>query len=192
MPGVAVCARDGIGDGQPSSSGEQAMINVFEALADVVRLAAIQVLLAREWLESGVAYNPVSAGVAIEPLSGLSPAEGEGSDSPHEAGRCLGPDPLRCATIGASPTTDASAAFRVARIATISPSAGGGHPRWHVHERLISVRFFAGPKRRRGGSTQGAWRGGRGRRPMGWRTRRLWSRCSPNARSRGSCLAERI
>ena len=69
MPGVAVCARDGIGDGQPSSSGEHAMINVFEALADVVRLAAMQVLLAREWLESGVAYNPVSVGVAIDPYA---------------------------------------------------------------------------------------------------------------------------
>ena len=45
------------------------MINVFEALADVVRLAAMQVLLAREWLESGVAYNPVSAGVAIDPYA---------------------------------------------------------------------------------------------------------------------------
>ena len=29
----------------------------------------MQVLLAREWLESGVAYNPVSAGVAIDPYA---------------------------------------------------------------------------------------------------------------------------
>ena len=45
------------------------MINALEALSSLVRPVAMQVLLARERLESGVAYNPVSEEVARDPYA---------------------------------------------------------------------------------------------------------------------------
>ena len=45
------------------------MINALDAVSNVVRPVAMQVLLARERLESGVAYNPVSQEVARDPYA---------------------------------------------------------------------------------------------------------------------------
>ncbi|MDE0059302.1 MAG: cytochrome P450 [Defluviicoccus sp.] len=45
------------------------MINAWEAAANLVKSVAMQVLLARERLESGVAYNPVSDEVATDPYA---------------------------------------------------------------------------------------------------------------------------
>ena len=45
------------------------MTGVFDAFANLVRPVAIRVLLARERLESGVAYNPVSDEVATDPYA---------------------------------------------------------------------------------------------------------------------------
>ena len=51
------------------SGGERTMINALEAVSNLVRPVAMQVLLARERLESGVAYNPVSDEVARDPYA---------------------------------------------------------------------------------------------------------------------------
>ena len=45
------------------------MTGAFDAFANIVRPVAIRVLLARERLESGVAYNPVSDEVATDPYA---------------------------------------------------------------------------------------------------------------------------
>ena len=45
------------------------MINALEAVAGLIKPAAMQVLLARERLESGVAYNPLSDEVANDPYA---------------------------------------------------------------------------------------------------------------------------
>ena len=45
------------------------MINPLEAVANLAKPVAMQVLLARERLESGVAYNPVSEEVATDPYA---------------------------------------------------------------------------------------------------------------------------
>ena len=45
------------------------MINALEAVASLVKPVAMQMLLARERLESGVAYNPVSDKVARDPYA---------------------------------------------------------------------------------------------------------------------------
>ena len=45
------------------------MIDALDAVASLVRPIAMQVLLARERLESGVAYNPVSEEVATDPYA---------------------------------------------------------------------------------------------------------------------------
>ena len=45
------------------------MIDALEAVANLVKPIAMQVLLAREQLESGVAYNPVSEQVATDPYA---------------------------------------------------------------------------------------------------------------------------
>ena len=45
------------------------MIDALDAVANLVRPIAMQVLLARERLESGVAYNPVSEEVATDPYA---------------------------------------------------------------------------------------------------------------------------
>ena len=45
------------------------MINALDAVSNMVRPVAMQVLLARERLESGVAYNPVSGEVARDPYA---------------------------------------------------------------------------------------------------------------------------
>lgn len=45
------------------------MINPLETVANLVRPVAMQVLLARERLESGVAYNPVSDEIATDPYA---------------------------------------------------------------------------------------------------------------------------
>ena len=71
------------------------MINALEAVASLVKPVAMQVLLAYERLESGVAYNPLSDEVARDPYAVYRRLRDKGSDPPHEAGRCLGPDPLR-------------------------------------------------------------------------------------------------
>ena len=50
------------------------MINALEAVAGLVKPVAMQALLARERLESGVAYNPLSNEIARRSLRGLPPA----------------------------------------------------------------------------------------------------------------------
>ena len=45
------------------------MIDAWGGVANLVRPVAMRVLLAREWLESGVAYNPVSDEVARDPYA---------------------------------------------------------------------------------------------------------------------------
>lgn len=45
------------------------MINALEVVAGLLKPVAMQALLARERLESGVAYNPLSDEVAIDPYA---------------------------------------------------------------------------------------------------------------------------
>ncbi len=57
------------------------MIDPLEAVGNLVKPVAMQVLLARERLESRVAYNPVSDGAALDPDAGSA------SNKPDERGR---------------------------------------------------------------------------------------------------------
>lgn len=59
------------------------MIDPLEAVDNLVKPVAMQVLLARERLESGVAYNHISDEDALDPDAGSAPNKPDGRGRPQ-------------------------------------------------------------------------------------------------------------